>query len=292
MARSVVSKFAVVVGSVMALAGCSGTEQQPAEEQQPTQQAADARGCATQELSDAEKATVEQALAGGKRAQARANGSVNVNVYWHVINNGTGIANGDLPQTQIDASINVLNNAYKNTPFKFTLAGVDRTTNSQWYTCSGGGCESKMKSTLRKGGAGDLNIYSNNMGRGLLGWATFPSSYASQPKMDGVVILYSSVPGGTAAPYNEGDTLTHEAGHWFGLYHTFQGGCTGGDSVSDTAAEASAAYGCPSGRDTCAGGGVDPITNFMDYTDDNCMNTFSAGQADRMDALTIQYRGI
>jgi hypothetical protein len=292
MSRRLVSKFAVVVGSVMALSGCSDTEQQPAGEQQPTQQAADARGCATAELSDAEKAAVEQAIGGGKSAQARANGSVNVNVYWHVINNGTGLANGDLPQTHIDASLNVLNNAYKNTPFRFTLAGVDRTTNSQWYTCSGGGCESKMKSTLRKGGAGDLNIYSNNMGRGLLGWATFPSSYASQPKMDGVVILYSSVPGGTAAPYNEGDTLTHEAGHWFGLYHTFQGGCTGGDSVSDTAAEASAAYGCPSGRDTCAGGGADPITNFMDYTDDACMNTFSAGQADRMDALTIQYRGI
>ncbi len=292
MSRRLVSKFAVVVGSVMALSGCSDTEQQPAGEQQPTQQAADARGCATAELSDAEKAAVEQAIGGGKSAQARANGSVNVNVYWHVINNGTGLANGDLPQTQIDASLNVLNNAYKNTPFRFTLAGVDRTNNRTWYTCSGGGCESKMKSALRKGGAGDLNIYSNNMGRGLLGWATFPSSYASKPKMDGVVILYSSVPGGTAAPYNEGDTLTHEAGHWFGPYHTFQGGCTGGDSVSDTAAEASAAYGCPSGRDTCAGGGTDPITNFMDYTDDNCMNTFSAGQADRMDQLTIQYRGI
>jgi hypothetical protein len=293
MSRRFMSRFAVVVGSVMALTGCSSSEQQPAEEQQPTQQAADARGCATQDLSDAEKAAVQQAIAGGTRAQARANGSVNVNVYWHVINNGTGLANGDIPQTQIDASINVLNAAYKNTPFRFTLAGVDRTTNRTWYTCSGGGCESKMKSALRKGGAGDLNIYSNNMGQGLLGWATFPSSYASKPKMDGVVILYGSVPGGTAAPYNEGDTLTHEVGHWFGLYHTFQGGCADpADYVSDTASESSAAYGCPSGRDTCAGGGVDPITNFMDYTDDSCMNTFSVGQANRMDQLTIQYRGI
>ncbi len=292
MSRSFVSKFAVVVGSVMALAGCS-SEQKPAEEQQPTQQAADLHGCATQDLPEAEKLAVEQTISGRKSAQARAAGSVNVNVYWHVINNGTGIANGDIPQTQIDSSIAVLNNAYKNTPFKFTLAGVDRTTNSTWYACAGGGCETKMKTALRQGGAGDLNVYSNNMGRGLLGWATFPSSYASAPKMDGVVILYSSVPGGTAAPYNQGDTLTHEAGHWFGAYHTFQGGCTGsGDYVADTAAEASPAYGCPSGRDSCAGGGLDPITNFMDYTDDACMNTFSAGQADRMDALTIQYRGI
>ena len=294
MSRNAVSmggKFAVVVGAVLALGGCTSAEQKPAEEQ-PTQQAVHG-GCATVDLSDSEKTAVEQAIAGRVRSQARAAGSVNVNVYWHVINNGTGIANGDIPQTQIDSSIAVLNAAYKNTPFKFTLAGVDRTTNSTWYTCAGGGCETKMKTALRKGGAGDLNVYSNNMGRGLLGWATFPSSYASNPKMDGVVILYSSVPGGSAAPYNEGDTLTHEAGHWFGAYHTFQGGCVDpGDYVSDTAPESSAAYGCPSGRDTCSGGGLDPITNFMDYTDDACMNTFSAGQADRMDALTIQYRGI
>jgi uncharacterized protein YcfL len=295
MSRSVVSKggkFAVVVGAVLALGGCTSAEQQPAEEQQPTQQATKS-GCATVDLTEAEKSTVEQAIAGRVKAAARANGSVNIKVYWHVINNGTGIANGDIPQTQIDNSIAVLNAAYRNTPFTFTLTSVDRTTNSTWYTCAGGGCESKMKSALRQGGAGDLNVYSNNMGRGLLGWATFPSSYASNPSMDGVVILYSSVPGGTAAPYNQGDTLTHEAGHWFGLYHTFQGGCAGsGDYVSDTSAEASAAYGCPAGRDTCSGGGADPITNFMDYTDDACMNTFSAGQADRMDQLTIQYRGI
>jgi Pregnancy-associated plasma protein-A len=293
MSRSFISKFAVVVGSVMALAGCSTSEQQPAE-QQPTQQQADnARGCGTLDLSDAEKASVEQAIAGHKSAMTRANGSVNVKVYWHVINNGTGIANGDIPQTQIDASITVLNNAYKNTPFKFTLVSVDRTTNSIYYTCAGGGCESKMKSALRKGGAGDLNVYSNNMGRGLLGWATFPSSYASNPLNDGVVILYSSVPGGTAAPYNEGDTLTHEVGHWVGLYHTFQGGCVApGDSVDDTPFEGSAAYGCPTGRDTCAAAGLDPILNFMDYTDDACMNTFTAGQANRADALVIQYRGL
>jgi hypothetical protein len=293
MFRGVVSmsgKFAVVLGSVLALGGCTEVEQAPAEE--ATQQEV-VRGCATQELSAEEKQRVEQALAGRVRAQARAAGSVNIKVYWHVINNGTSTSQGNITDAAIASQISVLNAAYANTPFRFTLTETDRTTNSSWYTCSGGACEKKMKAALRKGTAADLNVYSNNMGGGLLGWATFPSSYASQPSLDGVVILYSSLPGGSAAPYNEGDTGTHEVGHWLGLYHTFQGGCANpGDSVSDTPAESSAAFGCPTGRDTCTTAGVDPITNFMDYTDDSCMNTFSAGQSDRMDSMVITYRGL
>jgi hypothetical protein len=220
-------------------------------------------------------------------------GSVNIPVWFHVINKGTGIANGDIPQSQIDDQMAVLNAAYANTPFTFTLAGVDRTTNATWYTMAPGStAEKNAKAALRKGGAETLNLYSAKPGGGLLGWATFPSNYQAQPKQDGVVILYSSVPGGNSAPYNEGDTGTHEVGHWLGLYHTFQGGCKNpGDSVSDTAMEKSAAYGCPVGRDSCAAKpGLDPITNFMDYTDDSCMNTFSAGQTTRMDQMHAQYR--
>lgn len=231
---------------------------------------------------------------GGGGGGVGTNPGTTINVYFHVITNSSG--DGSPTSGQINNQINVLNAAYASAGFSFVLAEVDTHANNSWYTSTGGSSEAQMKAALRQGTSEDLNIYTNNMGSGLLGWATFPSSYASNPLDDGVVILYSSLPGGSAAPYNEGDTGTHEVGHWLGLYHTFQGGCAGsGDFIDDTPAERSPAYGCPTGRDSCTSRktpGLDPIENFMDYTDDACMDTFTADQGTRMWEQWVAYRRI
>lgn len=274
--------------------------------QYPNQKAfIDAGGrCSTRHVTDFEQRLVEaktlswrnQRAAAGLSVQPGAAGSVSVPVWMHVITNTAG-TQGAVSDAQIDAQIQVLNDAYaaSGSPFTFQLVGVTRSANNSWFAMSpGSSAELAAKSQLRRGGADTLNLYSANPSGGLLGWATFPTDYQSDPSYDGVVVLYASLPGGTAAPYNLGDTGTHEVGHWLGLYHTFQGGCTRrNDEVSDTPAEKSAAYGCPIGRDTCTRrtqAGADPIFNFMDYTDDACMDHFSVGQNARMDAMFQQYR--
>ena len=215
-----------------------------------------------------------------------------INVYVHVIHHSTGV--GDVSDAAILAQMEVLNAAFAGTGWNFVLTDVDRTVNDTWFTLlPGTRTERRAKRALHQGTAETLNVYIANPGGGLtLGWATFPWDYARRPSDDGVVILYSSLPGGGASPYDQGDTLTHEVGHWMGLLHTFQGGCNKGDLVEDTAAEREPSYACLGNRDTCSGESVllDPVRNFMDYTDDSCMSAFTAGQDARMDAQFSVHR--
>jgi len=222
---------------------------------------------------------------GGKRGRK----TVDIKTYWHTVksNNEGAISNKVIKQ-----SIDILNAAFS-PDFSFTLVNSDITTKASYWGIDFNG-DGPMKKDLRKGDCAALNIYSTNINN-LLGWATFPDTCTlgnAYKDDDGVVIHYATNPGGSMSPYNEGDTLTHEVGHWLGLYHTFEGGCNGqGDQVSDTPAVKQPNYGCNKGTDSCKNkSGKDMITNFMDYTDDSCMDTFTTGQFERMVAMWNQYR--
>jgi pregnancy-associated plasma protein-A len=228
---------------------------------------------------------------------------VSITVNFHVIRSAAG--SGDVSDTRLNSQISTLNSAYSGRGFTFVRGTTSRVNNGTWYTMApGSSAEQQAKYNYNTGDNGNandsryvLNFYTAAPGGGLLGWATFPWNRSGNPRMDGVVILHSSVNGGTATPYHLGDTAVHEVGHWLGLYHTFQGGCgtgnntTSGDMVSDTWAEASAASGCPTGRNTCTSiSGNDPIENFMDYSYDSCMYLFTSGQANRMVNYASTYR--
>ena len=257
----------------------------------------------------------------GAAAQAADFEPVTIKVRFHVIAKDRGQEGGNLSEARIREQIRVLDDAYRPHGFSFELEKITRTFEPQWFNLipsngadpryfRGGGKEVAMKKALYGDSTSEtLNIYSASLGQNLLGWAYFPSSFDDAatkgnplPQFrDGVVVDFRSLPSvdddsGDASVYTnygEGDTATHEVGHWLELYHTFQGGCVGdGDYVDDTAPEASPAFQCPTGRDTCEGGGVDPITNFMDYTYDSCMTEFTAGQAARMQTAWTSYRAL
>ncbi len=216
-----------------------------------------------------------------------------VPVYVHVMAGSSG--EGDVSDGQIADQIDVLNETYSgaesgdaaNTGFSFSLAGTDRFYNDTWH---GDGASTSYRSQTRQGGANALNIWLVDFS--YLGIATFPWDYGSQPSIDGIRVQYSSLPGGDATNFNLGKTATHEAGHWLGLYHTFQGGCTStNDEVSDTPAQGGPSSGCPTGADTCSLSGLDPIHNYMDYSYDSCYDQFTPGQSSRMSQMWTAYRG-
>ena len=237
------------------------------------------------------------------RAAAQGDATVTIPVVFHVIHKG---AQGNVPRGQIDAQMDVLNAGFSGSGFQFELADVTRTDSPRWFKMfyaqggdprfyRGSHKEIQMKQALHQGDAQTLNVYTAALGKFLLGWAYYPTSFIGDDALprfyDGVVLDYRSLPGGAFSVYNEGDTATHEVGHWLALYHTFSNGCEEpGDRVADTPYEASPAFGCPEGRDTCEAPGLDPIRNFMDYTYDACMNHFTSGQNERMRMAWDAYR--
>ncbi len=133
-----------------------------------------------------------------------------------------------------------------------------------------------------------LNVWVCIMGNGILGFAQFPGGAAAT---DGVVLLTGSVGGvtepGTAFPYQLGRTATHEVGHWLNLRHIWGDSFCGNDLVNDTPTQQEDNGGCPSFPHVTCGNDPngDMFMNYMDYTNDACMNMFTLGQSTRMNAV-------
>ena len=225
-------------------------------------------------------------------------------VYVHEMRAADGA--GDVSVEQIEAQVRVLNDTYggadtdapagvaaPDTGVGFHLAGTDEYFNNAWHADKQ---STTYRSRTRQGGANALNIWLVDFR--YLGIATFPWDYAPNPSIDGIRVQYSSLPAASPAAgyqaianYDLGKTATHEVGHWLGLYHTFQGGCTTtNDEVGDTPAQSSSTTGCPEGRNSCSLPGLDPIHNYMDYSYDACYYEFSPGQSTRMDRMWTAYR--
>lgn len=222
-------------------------------------------------------------------------GVVNIPVYVHVIYSNS---NENISDAQINSQIAVLNNDFRrnnsdanNTPSEFsgvaadteitfTLANTFRNASS---TTSWGTNNAVKSAYPPVTPSTHLNIWVANIGGGILGYAQFPGGNSAT---DGVVVSpqYFGTTGYVAAPFDGGRTTTHEVGHYLNLRHIWgDGRCNRDDFVADTPSSDRPNYGCPTSARHCRTN--DQFMNYMDYTDDSCMNMFSEGQKTRMRAL-------
>lgn len=136
-----------------------------------------------------------------------------------------------------------------------------------------------------------MNVWVCDIGGGILGYAQFPGG---NPSTDGVVCdyRYFGNTGTATAPFDKGRTMTHEVGHYLNLRHIWgDTGCNGDDFVGDTPLAGgpnytggSCSFPGPNSCNTGSGDLPDMFQNYMDYSDDGCMNLFTTGQSNRMRA--------
>ena len=252
-----------------------------------------------------EQHTAQWAPIVAQQRAANQNAVVTIPVVFHVVYR---TATENISAEQIQSQLDVLNDDFRrlnsdvddiwpqaaDTEIEFCLASFDPQGNPTDgilrvpTTVSEFGTNDAVKSASSGGSdAWPYNEYLNfwvcNIGGGILGYAQFPGGSAST---DGVVCgyQYTGTTGTATAPFDLGRTATHEVGHWLNLRHIWgDGGCGASDFVDDTPDSDGPNYGCALGNVAC--NTTDMVQNYMDYSDDACMNLFTQGQTDRMLAL-------
>ena len=245
----------------------------------------------------------ERQTSSANRAQSQL--MVTIPVVFHVI-----YANEteNISDAQIQSQLDILNEDFRrlnanqddvwaqaaDTQIEFCLASQDPDGNESNgilrvpTTVGSFGTNDGMKFTSQGGSdawpaSEYMNFWVCNIGGGILGYAQFPGG---PDATDGIVCdyRYTGNMGTAQALFDLGRTATHEVGHWLNLRHIWgDGGCGASDFVDDTPDSDGPNYGCSLGSVAC--GTEDMVQNYMDYSDDACMNLFTQGQADRMNAL-------
>jgi hypothetical protein len=282
----------VLVGALAFALAAAGAGAQPASP-------AGRFACGTPDVGDEEARAFLETLA--RRGESPPKSPVNIPVAFHVVHDGK---NGKVTGAQIDALVHNLNWAFRDTPFSFYLRLVDSVKNRAWFHgCAPGGAnERKMKQRRARSPRRWLNIYSCRPGGTVVGYAYYPfADLGGDAFLDGVVLHPDVLPGGTfgGASFPHGLLAAHEVGHYLGLFHTFERSANHGhmpcrepgDFVDDTPTQGGPHYSCPAAIDTCpALPGADDVPNFMNYSDDECMEHFTPLQAQRMVEATNAYR--
>ncbi len=282
----------------------------------PTTNAISNRGCASQEVLEAQMIADPTLAIRMNEIEAFTQNTISKSnfrlvsgkiVIPVVVNVLYRTAAENISDAQIQSQIDVLNKDFTatnsdfntiptlfagvaaNIDITFELVKINRkaTTKTSW------GTRDAMKKT-KQGGldptspSTTLNLWACTIGGGILGYAQFPGGSLTT---DGVVIdsFYFGLSSAASYPYNLGRTASHEVGHWMNLRHIWGDATCGSDLVSDTPTHNTANYGVPTypHLSTCPGTPVEMTMNYMDYTDDRGMYMFTLGQKTRMSALFV-----
>jgi len=272
-----------------------------------------------QDFVQARRASLRTAQKNRRKGAKPVIRTYELRIIFHVITSSDG-KQGYVPLDSLVANMDSANKVFAGlsssrgrgpeSNIRVTLAGVTYTNNSDWFfNCAEFVHANRMKFATALSAANTVNVWTCDSTT-RLGWVNFlPYELPQHSVWNGLNLNYRGLPPSLAEAartrnflrdYADGDTFTHELGHYLGLLHTFGNGVTGcdvGDNVDDTPAEAipatpKACHQAPI-RDSCPGRpGVDPVWNIMDYSDDTCAEEFTKGQINVMRYSLEQYKNV